>query len=103
MDVRNLKSGQCRVLHGTDGQPLAYASWAKVSKAVQKRLQSGDARLNVEDWNSGPHTWVIDITAAPQAIPYVMDELQKNVFGDEVVERVTTQYRSVKLDDVKVS
>jgi len=83
--VPPLKLGQCRVLMGEDGQPLAYASWARVSDEVHARLEKGNHRLRPEDWNSGSHPWLIDIAAPPKSIPRVLAELQKNVFKGEKV------------------
>jgi len=80
-----LRMGQCRVLRGEDGQPLAYAAWARVSDAVHKRLESGQHRLRPTDWNSGPHPWLIDIAAPPQTLPRVLAELQEHVFKGEKV------------------
>lgn len=83
--VPPLKLGQCRVLMGEDGQPLAYASWARVSDEVHARLEAGNHRLRPDDWNSGPHPWLIDIVAPPKALPQVLAELQTNVFKGEKV------------------
>ena len=80
-----LRLGQCRVLRREDGQPLAYAAWARVSDDVHARLESGNHRLKPQDWNSGPHPWLIDIAAPPQALPMVLAELEKNVFKGEKV------------------
>ena len=80
-----LRLGQCRVLRREDGQPLAYAAWARVSDDVHARLESGNHRLKPQDWNSGPHPWLIDIAAPPQALPMVLAELEKNVFKGETV------------------
>ena len=83
--VPPLRLGQCRVLRREDGQPLAYAAWARVSDDVHTRLESGNHRLKPQDWNSGPHPWLIDIAAPPQALPMVLAELEKNVFKGETV------------------
>jgi len=80
-----LRLGQCRVLRREDGQPLAYAAWARVSDEVHARLESGNHRLKPQDWNSGPHPWLIDIAAPPQALPMVLAELEKSVFKGETV------------------
>lgn len=80
-----LRLGQCRVLRGDDGHPLAYAAWARVSDTIHKRLEAGERTLKSEDWNSGPHPWLIDLAAPPKALPQVLAELQKNVFKGERV------------------
>ena len=80
-----LRLGQCRVLRREDGQPLAYAAWARVSDDVHARLESGNPRLKPQDWNSGPHPWLIDVATPPQALPMVLAELEKNVFKGEKV------------------
>ena len=87
--VPPLRLGYCRVLRGDDGHPLAYAAWARVSNAVHARLESSPekahAELKPEEWNSGPHPWLIDQSPPPQAIPQVLAELQTNVFKGEKV------------------
>lgn len=83
--VPPLRLGQCRVLRNETDQPMAYASWARVSDEVQARLESGERRLKPQDWNSGPHPWLIDIAAPPQALPMVLAELEKTVFKGERV------------------
>lgn len=83
-----LRLGQCRVLRGAAGQPIAYAAWARVSDDVHKRLEAGERTLKPEEWNSGPHPWLIDLAAPPQALPQVLAELQAKVFKGEVVRTV---------------
>lgn len=70
---------------GGNGQPIAYGAWARVSDDVHKRLEAGERTLKPEDWNSGPHPWLIDLAAPPQVLPRVLAELQAKVFKGEVV------------------
>lgn len=96
--VPPLRLGQCRVLRGEDGQPLAYAAWARVSAAVQKRLEAGVTNLKPEDWNSGPHPWLIDLAAPPQAVPRVLAELERTVFKGEKVRTMMEKPKSVGVE-----
>lgn len=87
--VPPMRLGQCRVLRNEKGIPFAYAAWARVSEEVERRLQAGEHRLRPQDWNSGDRPWLIDIAASNQAIPIVMEELQKHVFKGEKVKTLT--------------
>ena len=80
-----LALGQARLIRDDKGNPLAFACWALVSEAVEKRLEAGHPRLAPQEWRSGDRLWLIDVVAPEPALPTVLATLQKEVFkGAEV-------------------
>jgi cytolysin-activating lysine-acyltransferase len=50
-------------LFNADGKVVAFAAWAYLSEAVEKRLQETDPRLAPAEWKSGDRLWLIDLFA----------------------------------------
>ena len=46
-----------------DNHPVALATWAMVSEAVEARLKGGGTHLKPEEWKSGDRRVVVDIVA----------------------------------------
>ena len=46
-----------------DNHPVALATWAMVSEAVEARLKGGGTHLKPEEWKSGDRRVVVDIMA----------------------------------------
>lgn len=47
-------------LYSKGKQPLALVVWASVSDEVKARLESGDKKLELTEWRSGPNIVVVD-------------------------------------------
>ena len=43
--------GQYEILHGDDGIPVAYASWAYFSEDAELRYIRDPSLIRLEDWN----------------------------------------------------
>ena len=52
--------GQYEILHGNDGIPVAYASWAYFSEDAELRYIRDPSLIRLEDWNSGDRLWFVD-------------------------------------------
>ena len=48
-------------------QPIGLALWAKCNAAAEKKLENGmiepENRLTLEEWESGPNIWLVDLIA----------------------------------------
>ena len=48
-------------------QPIGLALWAKCNKKAEKKLENGmiepENRLTLEEWDSGPTIWLVDLIA----------------------------------------
>jgi cytolysin-activating lysine-acyltransferase len=76
---------QVRLYRDETGATIAYISWALVSDEVNRRLQSGNGRLQASEWRSGPHPWIIDVVAPYGRAEELMDEFQRSVFAGKPV------------------
>jgi cytolysin-activating lysine-acyltransferase len=52
---------QFALFRGKQNEPVAFISWASVSKQVEKRLTDKTSKLQPADWKSGDNTYIIDI------------------------------------------
>jgi cytolysin-activating lysine-acyltransferase len=52
---------QFALFRGKQNEPIAFISWASVSKQVEKRLTDKTSKLQPADWNSGDIIYIIDI------------------------------------------
>ena len=84
---------QSIVLRGADGEPAAFACWAKVDDAVEKRLETGNPRLKPAEWRCGEKLWLIDVVCAEAILPDVLATLSQKVFKGETVR---TLFRAPK-------
>ena len=57
------QSGFSCGLFNADGKVVAFAAWAYLSEAVEKRLQEAEPRLAPADWKSGDRLWLINLFA----------------------------------------
>ena len=48
-------------------QPVGLAMWAKCNKTAERKLEGGmiepENRLSLEEWDSGPNIWLVDLIA----------------------------------------
>jgi cytolysin-activating lysine-acyltransferase len=75
---------QFRVFHA-DSKPIGFALWAACSAPVEARLAGGMARMQPQDWQSGPALWIVDLVAPFGHIDVMLDDLRKTVFSDKEV------------------
>lgn len=97
-----LRLKQARVLTSPNGIPVAFASWAFVNEAVEKRLEAGQTTLRPNEWRSGDRAWIIDVATTPQALPAVLTHLQQTVFAGRRVRTTFPVPKQVK-DDAKAA
>jgi cytolysin-activating lysine-acyltransferase len=61
-----LQAHQFKRFH-SQGVPVGFIAWAKVSPEVDARLTAGDGKLAPGDWTSGDIVWVVTMLA-PQGM-----------------------------------
>jgi len=83
--VPPLRLRQAKLYRNDNGSPLAFVSWAFVSDEVDARLREGATKLRPDEWQSGPHLWVIELIAPVQDVEKVMETLRKTVFAGQAV------------------
>ena len=76
---------QCSLFRSKKNEPVAFVSWAKVSEEVEKRLLSGQTKLQPKDWNSGDKIYIMDIISPFTQGKDVLKQLQSNQLKDETV------------------
>lgn len=74
---------QCR-LYQREGRPIAYVSWAKMTKATEAAYVLNPKSLDPQDWAGGDRNWIIDWIAPYGDTPLVMKDLREGLFKDEV-------------------
>lgn len=82
-----LMSDQCK-LFMKDEAPVAYASWAYVSAAVEERILGGQYRLGPQDWKSGDRLLVIDLLSPFGGNDALIQDLSKHVFPDQPIRAI---------------
>lgn len=80
-----LMANQFKRFH-SDGVPIGFIAWAKVSAEVDARLAAGFPKLQPQDWTSGEQYWLV-IVLGPEG--------KENVLIDEVMKG-PLQGKSVK-------
>jgi len=63
------------------GIPVGYLIWASVSEEVEQRLETGQMKLQPNEWGSGDRLWVMDILLPPQ-LPEAMLPMITEGFDD---------------------
>ena len=54
---------QYKVFRSKKNEPIAFVTWARVSKDVEQRLLDGHIKLAPKDWKSGDKLVLIDVIA----------------------------------------
>ncbi len=72
------------------GAPAAYVSWARLSDAVAARYQSAPHQLALNDWNSGPQVWLIDMVAPFGGAAEVLKDLREKVFAGQTIHQLVS-------------
>lgn len=81
--VPALKHRQLRVYRRGD-RPIAYVSWAKMSKEVEEAYVLNPSGLRPEDWVSGPRIWFVDWIAPFGGTREIARDIKHNVFPNDV-------------------
>lgn len=90
--------GQCVVAQAPSGPggaviPVGVAIWASLSSGFDKRMaQLADTppRLNVKDFRSGDHIWMIALAGDKRAVPRLLAQLAEREFKGRDVKMRTT-------------
>ncbi len=75
---------QCRSYH-RGKKPVAYVSWAWLSKEVEEAFVLNPRSLQPANWKSGQRLWVIDLIAPFGDGGAVMRDLKTGLFRNAVV------------------
>jgi cytolysin-activating lysine-acyltransferase len=70
---------------------VAFAAWAYLSEAVEKRLQEPNPRLAPVDWKSGDRLWLIHLFAPFGHTEAVLVDLEKTTFAGKAFKMHRTQ------------
>jgi cytolysin-activating lysine-acyltransferase len=68
-------------LFNAENKVVAFAAWAYLSEAVEKRLQETDPRLAPAEWKSGDRLWLIDLFAPFGHAEAALAELRQSAFA----------------------
>jgi hemolysin-activating ACP:hemolysin acyltransferase len=71
--------------------PVAAVLWASVSDETDARLSRDVGkriRLRPDEWQSGPHLWIVDVAGDPRAIAGALAELARSQFKGKRVKLV---------------
>lgn len=66
-------------------QPVAFASWAKLSAEAEARLNGHTARLAPVDWASGERYWLVDLIAPFGGMDTLILDLQATALLNRTV------------------
>lgn len=65
-----------------EGKPVAFASWALLSKEVEQEMYDGRRKLKPHEWRTGDQPWLIDIIAPFGGGEEFLAHLRDEVFRD---------------------
>lgn len=74
---------QCRV-YRRQGKPIAYVSWAYLSKEVEEAYVLNPSGLQPKDWKSGDRIWLLDVLAPFGGSRAIARDLKNGIFKDSV-------------------
>ena len=57
-------SRQHRLVRNSDGEAMAYASWARVSGKMERKITAEQERIRPSEWQSGETALLIDLAAS---------------------------------------
>lgn len=72
---------QCRVYRNR-GKPIAYVSWAYLSKEVEEAYVINPSGLQPKDWKSGDRIWLLDVLAPFGGSRAIARDLKNGIFRD---------------------
>lgn len=68
--------------------PLAYVSWARMSREVSQRYRHPPHQLSFNDWKSGDEVWLVDVVAPFGGMSKVVEELRTTVLAGKVIHQL---------------
>lgn len=71
-------------LYRRQGQPIAFVSWARLSKPAETIYLSNQNALSTSDWVGGDRLWLMTWIAPFGDSAYVIKDLREGVFRNEV-------------------
>lgn len=71
-------------LYRRGNQPVAFVSWARLSKQVEEAYVRNTSSLRPTDWRSGERLWLIDWVAPFGGTKAIARDLRNNVFPHDV-------------------
>lgn len=66
--------------------PVGFISWAKLSDEAEARLKAGARKISPPDWQSGPHTWIMDVIVPFGGQDEAINELRNGPFKGQRVK-----------------
>ena len=78
---------QFRLFYAQD-KPLGVVLWGQISDEVEKRLVSGQPKLQPTDWKSGEKIWAVEVIAPFGGAEEMVNDLKSKVFPDRPVHYV---------------
>lgn len=73
---------QFRIYH-REGIPVAYVSWAWMSKVIEERYVKSPNSLQPKEWKCGDRVWMVDFVAPFGDAKMVLADLRNNLFKDQ--------------------
>lgn len=75
-----LYHGQIKVIYGTEGNPIAFITWATFSAITASRIYRDATFLpHISEWNEGGNLWIMEVFGTPGSFPsikaFLRDEL----------------------------
>ena len=70
-------------LYKRSGKPVAYVSWAYLSEHIADRFSQDAYDLKIEDWQSGPHLWIMDFIAPFGGVRHIASQLKLQFPGKQ--------------------
>ena len=71
-------------IYKVNDDPVAFVTWAYLTKECEGRYLSGEYSLAFDDWKAGDRGWVMDFLAPFGHAKSVLSDLKTNVFANQV-------------------
>lgn len=81
---------QFRIYH-QNNQAIAFVTWAKLSKEIEREYIINNKNLTIDEWNSGDNIWAMDFSAPYGHAKEVIKDLKDNIFPN-------TEAKALKVD-----
>jgi len=74
--------GQLRIYFNDEKLPVAFVTWAEVSKGTEKELVDDSRALYYQDWDAGDQLYFNDFVAPWGGVKEVLQDLTTNIFPE---------------------
>ena len=96
-------SGQYRLVRNPEGEAVAYASWARVSPEVERKIVEDKASLKPSEWQSGDIAVLIDLVSENLDLAQSMVmRLKRELFRDTTFKALRTNPKNKTTDWAEV-